>query len=107
LLEAGVDAKFSYGHGLTALMWAAGYEDGVGVRAAESVVDLLLSRGAQLDAVDDRGRTALMIAAAVGHAEVIEMLLGRGADPSARDRNGKTALDLAADANVRRMLATR
>jgi ankyrin repeat protein len=107
LLDAGVDAKFRYDRGLTALMWAAGHEDGVGIRAAESVVDLLLDRGARLDAADDRGRTALMMAAELGHAEVVEMLIGRGADPSARDRSGRTALDLAADANVRRMFTTR
>jgi ankyrin repeat protein len=107
LLDAGVDAKFRYGNELTALMWAAGHEDGVGVQAAESVVDLLLNRGAQIDAIDDRGRTALMMAAELAHAEVVEMLIGRGADPTVRDKGGKTALDLAADDRVRRTLATR
>jgi ankyrin repeat protein len=107
LLDAGVDAGFRYGNALTALMWAAGHEDGVGARAAESVVALLLGHGAQLDAVDDRGRSALMIAAELGHAEVVEMLMGRGADASARDRGGKTALDLATDADVLQILVTR
>jgi ankyrin repeat protein len=107
LLDAGVDAKFRYGNELTALMWAAGHEDGVGVHAAESTVDLLLSRGAQVDAIDDRGRTALMMAAELGHAEIVEMLIGRGADQSVRDKSGKTALDLAADESVRRALASR
>jgi ankyrin repeat protein len=88
-------------------MWAAGHEDGVGVHAAESVVDLLLSHGAELDAVDDRGRTALMMAAEIGHAEVVKLLIGRGADQSVRDKGGRTALDLAADESVRRTLATR
>ena len=46
----------------------------MGVRAAESVVDLLLGRGAQPDVVDVRGRIALMMAAELGHAEVVEML---------------------------------
>jgi len=107
LLDAGVDARFRYGNALTPLMWAAGHEDGVGVRAAESVVDLLLSRGAEVDAVDDRGRTALMMAAELGHAELVEMLIGRGADQTVRDKSGKTALDLAADERVRRSLAAR
>jgi ankyrin repeat protein len=107
LLDAGVDAKFRYGNELTALMWAAGHEDGVGVHAAESTVDLLLSRGAQIDATDDRGRTALMMAAELGHAEIVEMLIGRGADQTVRDKSGKTALDLAADESVRRALASR
>jgi uncharacterized protein len=67
LLNTGVDANHRYGNDLTALMWAAAYEDGVGVRAAESVVDLLLNGGAAINAVDDRGRTALMMAAELGH----------------------------------------
>jgi ankyrin repeat protein len=107
LLDAGVDARFRYGNELTALMWGAGHEDGVGVHAAESVVDLLLSRGAQIDAIDDRGRTALMMAAELGHAEIVEMLIGRGADKTVRDKSGKSALDLAADESVRRTLASR
>jgi uncharacterized protein len=107
LLDAGVDAKIRYGHDLTALMWAAGHEDGVGAGAAQSTVDLLLARGAPIDAVDDRGRTALMAAAELGHAEVAGMLIRRGADRTARDKSGKTALDLAADENVRRALAER
>ena len=86
-------------------MWAAGYEDGVGVPAAVSVVDLLLNSGAPLDAVDDRGRTALMIAADLGHDEMADLLIQRGADRNVRDRAGKTALDLAANDNVRRTLA--
>jgi ankyrin repeat protein len=107
LLDAGVDARFRYGNALTALMWAAGHEDGVGVQAAESVVDLLLSRGAEVGAVDDRGRTALIMAAELGHAELVEMLIGRGADQTVRDNGGKTALDLAADERVRRSLTAR
>jgi uncharacterized protein len=104
LLDAGVGANVRYGHALTALMWCAGYEIGVGVRPAQSVVDLLLNRGAQLDATDDRGRTALMMAAALGHTEIVKMLIGRGADPSVRDINGKVALDLAVNTDIRRTL---
>jgi ankyrin repeat protein len=107
LLDAGVDAKLRYGHELTALMWAAGHEDGVGAGAALSTVELLLARGAPIDAADDRGRTALMAAAELGHAEVALMLIGRGADQALRDKSGKTALDLAADDGVRKALAAR
>jgi ankyrin repeat protein len=107
LLDAGVDPKLRYGNALTALMWAAGHEDGVGAAAAESVVDLLLSHGAEIDATDDRGRTALMTAAERGHAEVATMLIKRGADQAVRDKSGKSALDLAANESVRQALAAR
>ena len=107
LLDAGVDAKRAYGNDLTALMWAAGHEDGVGARAAVDVVELLLDAGAPVDAVDNRGRTALMIAAELGHAPVVEILLARGADGSIADKSGKRAADLAANERVREKLGAK
>jgi ankyrin repeat protein len=107
LLDAGVEATARYGHGLTALMWAAGHEDGVGSRAAIAVVDLLIMRGALLDAADDRGRTALMIAAERGDAQVVTALLRHGSDPAAKDGDGRTARDLAANDAVRAALGAR
>jgi ankyrin repeat protein len=100
-----VDAR--YGRGLTALMWAAGHEEEVDPRVADAVIGLLLDRGASIDAVDDRGRTALIIAAERGDAEAVGLLLERGADAAWRDKQGKTALDLAASASVRVRLSTR
>ena len=104
LLEAGVDAQERYGNELTALMWAAGHYDGVGAAAIERVVDLLLAHGAGLDATDNRGRTALMIAAALGDVATVDCLLRHGADRALKDKDGKTALDLAANAAVREKL---
>jgi uncharacterized protein len=105
LLNAGVDAKVRYGNDLTALMWAAGHEDGVGAAAAIAVVELLIERGADTNAVDNRGRTSLMIAAERGNAAIIETLLRRGADRTLRDNAGKTACDLAANHFARDKLA--
>jgi ankyrin repeat protein len=107
LLDAGVDPKLAYGNELTALMWAAGHEDGVGAGAARDVVALLLDAGAAIDAVDNRGRSALMMAAELGHAELVELLVVRGADRTVSDRNGKRALDLAANDSVRAALVAR
>lgn len=106
LLDAGVDPKERYGHGLTALIWAAGHDDEVGAQASQAVIGLLLDHGAGIDAADDRGRTALMTAAELGHAEAIETLLARGADRTLRDMDGKTALDLATNDGVRGQLAS-
>ena len=65
---------------------------------------LLLERGARFDPADDRGRTALMIAAERGLAAVVSLLIEAGADPDRRDKQGKTARDLAVSQSVRRAL---
>jgi uncharacterized protein len=106
LLDAGIDVNRPYRSNLTALMWAAGSEDGVGARAAQDVIDALVKAGAELDAADNRGRTALMIAAELGHVAVVDRLIRWGADHNLRDKAGKTALDLAANDEVRRVLAS-
>ena len=105
LLDAGIDARARYGGELTALMWAAGHDEGVGVTASARVIDLLLAHGAALDDADDRGRTALMIAAELGYGDIVELLLARGADRARKDKQGKTALDLATNADVRAKLS--
>jgi ankyrin repeat protein len=107
LLDAGVDPKRAYGNESTALMWAAGHEDGVNARAALDVMTLLIDTGAPIDAADNRGRTALMIAAELGRGAVVETLLARGANRAIVDKDGKRALDLAANESVREKLAAR
>jgi ankyrin repeat protein len=104
LLDAGVPADARYGNDLTALMWAAGHAEGVNPAAAGAVIALLVDRGATVDAVDNRGRTALMIAAELGDAATVDALLKRGADAGKRDRQGQTALDLATSEAVRTAL---
>src|SRR5262249_22814298 len=107
LLDAGVDVNARYGNELTALMWAAGYADGACVGDADSVLNLLIDRGARIDEADDGGRTGLMIAAELGHTTIVEQLMARGADSTLKDRNGNRALDLAADDHVRAALEAR
>src|SRR5262245_30105875 len=92
LIDAGVDAKRNYGNDLTSLMWAAGHEDGVGVQAMLEVATVLLDAGAPVNAADNRGRTALMIAAELGRAELVELLLARGADRSIVDKAGNDSV---------------
>ena len=71
------------------------------------VINLLVDRGARLDDQDDRGRTALMIAAELDHRAPAEALLARGADPTLKDKQGKTASDLTSLTSLRAKLAAK
>ncbi|HZR34086.1 MAG TPA: sigma-70 family RNA polymerase sigma factor [Nevskia sp.] len=62
---------------------------------AEASVRLHIRRGEDINAVDDQGRSPLMIAAARGFPGVCIILLEAGADHTARDRNGNDALAMA------------
>jgi ankyrin repeat protein len=68
-------------------------------------VKLLLSSGAKVDLVDDRGRDALMIAAGLGHGAIVQALLDAGADRTFRDKTGKSAIDLASTPEVKAIIA--
>ncbi|MDP8986595.1 MAG: ankyrin repeat domain-containing protein, partial [Pseudomonadota bacterium] len=59
----------------------------------------LLEMGADLNAVDSAGTTALMIAAERPAADMVALLLQHGADPRAVDREKRTALFYAARGN--------
>lgn len=61
-------------------------------------VRYLLDQGADVNAHDQRGRTALTEAAFYGNAAVIKELILRGADLNALSNDG-TALDVAGQAN--------
>jgi ankyrin repeat protein len=105
LLDAGVDPNRRYRADLTALMWAAGHPDNVSEADALQTVKLLLARGAKIDFVDDRGQSALMIAASLGHGPMTQALLTAGADRTLRDKHGKSAAELAAAPEVKAMFA--
>ncbi|WKB50754.1 sigma-70 family RNA polymerase sigma factor [Eleftheria terrae] len=62
------------------------------VTGVESAVRLHIERGDDLNARDDKGLTALMIAASHDRAGICELLLQAGADPTARDPAGNDAL---------------
>ena len=56
------------------------------------IVEMLLTKGADVNARDEGGWTALKRAAGQGHTEIVEMLLAKGADVNAKDEDGGTAL---------------
>jgi len=86
LLAAGADPNAPLPGGETPLMTAARSGSLVAVKT-------LLAHGAKVDAKDDaRGQTALMWAAAEGHADVVQALIDAGADFRIRLPSGLTPL---------------
>ena len=104
LLARNIDINARYPHDLTLLMWASGPDEKVPETEAIKVVTYLLDAGAHIDDRDVRGRTALMIAAEGGRAEIAALLLRRGADPSLKDKAGKRAADLTVLSSLRERL---
>ncbi len=72
--------------GLTPLM--AGIASGL----PQHQIKALLARGAQVNARDVLGNTALIRASAFRGSSVLKMLLAYGADPTVKNRRGQTAL---------------
>jgi ankyrin repeat protein len=60
------------------------------------VVRLLLEKGADVEAKDNNGGTALYRAAGSGHEAMVRLLLEKGADVEAKNNNGWMALYRAA-----------
>lgn len=60
------------------------------------VARLLLDRGANVNAKDGDGWTALIKAAQAGHIEMVQLLMDHGADMTAADSTGRTAWMFAA-----------
>ena len=64
-------------------------------KGQDALVRTLLTAGADINARDENGRTALMLAALGSHLATVTSLLDAGADVEAKDDDGKTAQDLA------------
>jgi ankyrin repeat protein len=62
---------------------------------ALATAEALLAAGADLAVRDERGRTALHYAAAIGYSDVVKLLAERGAELSVVDTDGVTPLDAA------------
>jgi ankyrin repeat protein len=71
--------------GTTPLHWAVHNNDVEGV-------DRLIKAGANVNAKNEHGATAMSLAAATGNTTIIERLLKAGADPDSPHADGQTAL---------------
>jgi len=71
-----------------------GFRMAVLAGAIESV-RLHLHSGVDINAVDEKGRSPLILAASKGRLDICKLLLEKGADPTLKDGEGKDALDAA------------
>ncbi len=111
LLDLGADPRATMKNGANAVMIASGF-GGVG-RFAEydtgrgseadfvEIVRLCLARGADINAADAAGRTAVHAAAAQRSDGFIRFLAGSGAHVDVRDADGRTPIDVALGVGVR------
>src|SRR2546427_2615494 len=106
LLEKGALPNLPNSAGYTPVMAAAGLgsrdhdtrgrflTEDVSRRSIEAL-DILLKRGGEINATDNRGQTPLHGAAFWGWTEVVQFLADHGAKLDAKDAQGKTPLDSA------------
>ncbi|KAL4982149.1 ankyrin repeat-containing domain protein [Aspergillus falconensis] len=92
LLDGGVSPNLAM-RGSSALMEAVNGRD---YKGSAECVRTLLSRGADVHAVDERARTALHFAAEKGNTLTIDLLLQAGADIHRANDRGKTPILVAA-----------
>jgi len=98
LLDHKGDINFASANGTTPLMAAAqksdqsdGYD-----RAA-----LLIGKGARLDQANDKGETALMLAAGAGNEKLVKLLVEKGADVQKKSGAGETVVNYARRAGTK------
>ncbi len=100
LLNAGASTNLRDSeYGMTALHVAAN------AKAVEkNLVSFLVERGADLNAMDKKGQTALHHAVGFGRFETAQSLIDLGADINAVDKNGNTPLHNAAGSDTKMVL---
>lgn len=99
LISKGADAKLANKDGLNALMVAAGVDWGDKIKGSEAealeAVKLCLELGLDVNAMDDKGDTALHGATFRGANSIVQLLAEKGAKLDARNKQDFTPLDIA------------
>ena len=110
LVARGADVTLAQADGTTALMFASGVKYSITQQGdppnhgslddAHAIVKLLHEKGADLNAVNNRGETALYGAAFAGRNKVISYLAQNGGRLDVRTKQGLTVLDGALNTGV-------
>ena len=70
-----------------------------------TIVDMLLTAGADVSVTDGKGNSALHIASMLGFTIAVGKLKAAGANLDQRNNANKTALDVAVNADIKALLA--
>lgn len=98
LIEHGADVNAVGGPGRITALHAAARRGTIEIAAA------LLAGGADIEAQDAKGETALRRAVNCGKERMVRLLLAHGADPRSQDKRGRSVVDAARTEAVRAML---
>lgn len=90
LVDAGVDVNATF-RGRTPLMLAVSGEEPKAAKAAE----ILIKAGANVNAVDEDGRSVLWRAIVGERPDMVRLLLENGADAKAKDPQGRSMMEVA------------
>ncbi len=80
-------------------------DDGLSEEDKGKTIQFLIDNKADLHAVDEQGKTALMYAAKNATKENVELLLKNGANPHMKDNQGRTALYYAKKSPIKGIMA--
>ena len=89
LIASGADVNLADHAGWSPLIHAAYFGSG------NELLSLLVDKGANLNAQNNRGLTALYLASAAGHEPQVQLLLAHGADPAIATQSGYTPVKVA------------
>ena len=78
---------------------------GVAFKGETAIAQRLIAAHCDVNARNDAGQTALMMAAMFGRTDVVKVLLANGAKPELQDKSGNTAVSLVRQQTNLRMIA--
>ena len=77
---------------------------GVAFKGDGKVADRLLTEHCDVNAANNAGQTALMMAALFGRTDIVRLLIAHGANAALKDNAGNTAIGLAEQQGNRAMV---
>jgi len=103
LLDKGADSKLTTKEHSTAIMLAAGmgyHKTSRGGEQPLEAIQLCLEKGVDVNAINDRGETAVHAAASTGADKIVQLLADKGAKLDVKDKKGRTPTDVALGINA-------